>query len=198
MIHVTTTYQCRVCGSTNITKNGTNKCGQAQYHCKDCGAYRVLRPRTGMMQRRAQVLQTYQERTSLRGLQRIFGVARQTVLKWIAASVQQLPTLVESLLPKERGDILELDEAWSFVCRRSNKRWLWTALCRRTRQIVGLLSEIVTRLPVRACGSLFRLPTVVVVRTAIFSGRIKPSCPNALIIQWVRKAAKRPIRSGGI
>jgi insertion element IS1 protein InsB len=32
---------------------------------------------------------------------------------------------------------LELDEVWSFVYRRSNKRWLWTALCRRTKQIVA-------------------------------------------------------------
>ena len=37
------------------------------------------------------------------------------------------------------GDVLELDEAWSFVWRRKNKRWLWTVLCRqrRTRQIVA-------------------------------------------------------------
>jgi hypothetical protein len=24
--------------------NGHNKCGNEQYHCKDCGAYRVIRP----------------------------------------------------------------------------------------------------------------------------------------------------------
>lgn len=39
--------------------------------------------------------------------------------------------------PAQAGDVLELDEAWSFVGRRSNKRWLWTAMCRRTRQIVA-------------------------------------------------------------
>jgi IS1 family transposase len=32
---------------------------------------------------------------------------------------------------------LELDEVWSFVKRRSAKRWLWIALCRRTRQVVA-------------------------------------------------------------
>ncbi len=26
---------------------------------------------------------------------------------------------------------------WSFVCRRKNKRWVWLAQCRRTRQIVA-------------------------------------------------------------
>ncbi len=33
--------------------------------------------------------------------------------------------------------MLELDELWSFVYRRSNKRWIWIALCRRTRQVVA-------------------------------------------------------------
>jgi insertion element IS1 protein InsB len=64
-------------------------------------------------------------------------VDRHSVLKWLAERVGQLPTLAESLLPKVRGDVLEFDELWSFVCRRCNRRWLWTALCRRTRQIVG-------------------------------------------------------------
>jgi IS1 family transposase len=33
--------------------------------------------------------------------------------------------------------ILELDELWSFVLKRANKRWVWLALCRRTRQVVA-------------------------------------------------------------
>ena len=33
--------------------------------------------------------------------------------------------------------MLELDELWSFVARRKNKRWVWLALCRRTRQVVA-------------------------------------------------------------
>jgi IS1 family transposase len=41
------------------------------------------------------------------------------------------------LLPAEREDVLEADEMWSFVSQRANKRWIWTALCRRTRQIVA-------------------------------------------------------------
>ena len=33
--------------------------------------------------------------------------------------------------------MLELDELWSYVYRKSNKRWIWIALCRRTRQVVA-------------------------------------------------------------
>jgi insertion element IS1 protein InsB len=41
------------------------------------------------------------------------------------------------LLPAQPDDILELDELWSFVGCKSNKRWVWIALCRRTRQVVS-------------------------------------------------------------
>ncbi|HXK42400.1 MAG TPA: IS1 family transposase, partial [Anaerolineae bacterium] len=34
MIQETITYHCHKCGSANIVKNGTNKCGNCQYHCK--------------------------------------------------------------------------------------------------------------------------------------------------------------------
>jgi IS1 family transposase len=47
------------------------------------------------------------------------------------------PDLKETLLPAQADDILELDELWSFVRFRKNKRWLWTVLCRRTRQIIA-------------------------------------------------------------
>jgi len=32
---------------------------------------------------------------------------------------------------------VELDELWSFVRKKAKKVWIWRALCRKTRQIVG-------------------------------------------------------------
>ena len=40
-------------------------------------------------------------------------------------------------MPSEKGDVLELDELWSFVQKKTQECWLWIALCRRTRQIVA-------------------------------------------------------------
>lgn len=37
----------------------------------------------------------------------------------------------------EVDDVLELDELWSFVRSTQQVRWLWMALCRRTRQVVA-------------------------------------------------------------
>ena len=34
-------------------------------------------------------------------------------------------------------EVLELDELWSFVSHKGCKRWLWFALCRRTRQVLA-------------------------------------------------------------
>jgi len=45
--------------------------------------------------------------------------------------------LAETLLPAQEGDVLELDEVWSFVGHKKNRVWLWFVLCRRTRQIVA-------------------------------------------------------------
>jgi IS1 family transposase/DNA-directed RNA polymerase subunit RPC12/RpoP len=140
MIQETVTYSCRTCGSINIIRNGTNKCGNAQYHCKDCGAYRVLKPKQGYTaEQRRQVIHAYRERMSLRGVERVFGVCRQTVMTWLEQRVAALPYLVDSLLPAQADDVLEVDEAWSFVGKKAHKRWLWTVLCRRTRQIVAFV-----------------------------------------------------------
>ncbi|MBN8586986.1 MAG: IS1 family transposase [Rhodothermia bacterium] len=50
---------------------------------------------------------------------------------------QSLPGIVSTLVPAEKNDVLELDELWSFVCKKVQKRWVWIALCRRTRQVVS-------------------------------------------------------------
>ena len=48
-----------------------------------------------------------------------------------------LPPLKKTLARANKRDVLELDELWSFVHHKDNKRWVWLAQCRRTRQIVA-------------------------------------------------------------
>jgi insertion element IS1 protein InsB len=43
-------------------------------------------------------------------------------------------------MPAESEKVLELDELWSFVYRKSAKVWVWLALCRETRQVVAFVS----------------------------------------------------------
>ena len=74
------------CASTALVKAGHNGSGTQQFLCKACGAHRVLKakgPATDP-ERRATVLRAVEvERLSLRAAERVFGVARQTVAKWL-------------------------------------------------------------------------------------------------------------------
>ncbi len=157
MIQTIITHKCSRCGSTNIVKNGHNKSGSQQYYCKDCHAHRVLEPkRKHTSDTKEKVLKVYKERASLRGLERVFHVSRTTILSWLRERAQQLPTLQETLLPVQGDDVLELDEMWSFVFKKDNKRWIWTAISRKTRQIVAF---VIGDRSVKTCRRLWqRLP----------------------------------------
>jgi insertion element IS1 protein InsB len=54
---------------------------------------------------------------------------------------EKLPELSATLLTPDANDpeatVLELDELWSFVLKKTNKAWIWIALCRKTRQVVA-------------------------------------------------------------
>jgi transposase-like protein len=65
-------------------KNGHNPKGKQQYRCKECGRSGVLNPSVAYTPaQKTQILAAYYERPSLRGIERIFGVARQTVATWL-------------------------------------------------------------------------------------------------------------------
>jgi len=77
-------YKCRNCESQNIIKNGHNASGSQQYYCKDCGKRSVLEPKRGYTEaQKEQILSAYAERSSMRGIQRTFGVSRPTLTSWL-------------------------------------------------------------------------------------------------------------------
>jgi insertion element IS1 protein InsB len=92
------------------------------------------------MARREEILLAYQERSSLRGLERTFKVSRNNVTAWIK-KVATLPPLNTTLPPAETWTparpILELDELWSFVLGKADATWIWIAMCRHSRQSVS-------------------------------------------------------------
>ena len=104
-------------GSAHIVRSGRNRYGSQQYQCRDCGASK------------AKVLRARQERSSLRGLSCTFGITRKTITRWLK-KLLSLPAVEETLSVARASDVIEFDEAWSFVRRRKNKRWLWAVMCR--------------------------------------------------------------------
>lgn len=72
------------CGSENIIKNGHNSAGKQQYHCKDCKAHRIIENEKKYPENRKwEIIRTYLEGSSLRGLERIFHITYQTAARWI-------------------------------------------------------------------------------------------------------------------
>lgn len=71
-----------------------------------------------------------------------------------------------TLVPYETGDVLELDELWSYVHARANKCWVWIALCKRTRQIV---SWVIGSRDEERCQSLWDLVPTDYKKSMIYS-----------------------------
>ena len=84
MIQTSQVHHCRECGSAHLVRNGHNRCGSQQYQCRECGASKVLLPKQRHSgERKAEVLRACQERSSLRGSSRTFGISRKTITRWL-------------------------------------------------------------------------------------------------------------------
>lgn len=79
------TVKCRHCGSDQLIKYGYAPNGKQKYLCQSCGKQSRENPSSGKYseERKEEILRAYQERSSLRGLHRTFGVHRDTVSKWL-------------------------------------------------------------------------------------------------------------------
>jgi len=66
-------------------RNGHAANGKQRYKCRACGrqSRQSSAPNGYSEQRRSEILSAYQERSSLRGLERTFGVSRNTVTAWL-------------------------------------------------------------------------------------------------------------------
>lgn len=84
---------CRHCGSDRLVKNGHSRNGKQMYRCHGCGRQSREDPGSNAypLERRAEILRAYEERSSLRGLTRTFGVSRTTVIAWLKGTQEAAP-----------------------------------------------------------------------------------------------------------
>lgn len=151
MIEETIAYRCDKCNSTDIHANGRDKSDNRQkYYCKNCGHHGRLRDLRALLSAgEAQVQESPKqnklqlaykatmERCSLRGVARILGMSRKTIMQEMKKRLSRLKKLKKMTFSAQSGDIVEVDELWSFVGNKGEQCWVWTAICRRTRQIVA-------------------------------------------------------------
>jgi transposase-like protein len=82
---ITHTLTCPHCQSDNLFKFGFAPDGRQRYRCKTCGKQHRENRRSNAYSEEEKdiIIKATQERSSLRGIQRTFGVDRHTVSGWI-------------------------------------------------------------------------------------------------------------------
>ena len=102
---VNISVKCCHCGSAKVVRDGKAPNGKQRLRCRECG--RRSRENAGSAAHseavKEQILRAYHERTSLRGLQRVFGVSRQTVTGWLKKSEPLTGTGADSGPGPSRG-----------------------------------------------------------------------------------------------
>lgn len=80
---------CIHCGSDQLVRNGHAANGKQRYRCRACGRQSRENPAPNGYtdERRAEILHALHERSSLRGIERTFGVSRNTVTSWMKKKI---------------------------------------------------------------------------------------------------------------
>ena len=131
---------CPDCGSHNITKNGINATGKQNYKCKYCGRQFVREPLKSRITTETKELidRMLLERISLAGICRVTGVSESWLQSYVNQKYQDVPREVNVKQKTGGRLVIECDELWSFVGNKKNKQWVWLAIDRETREIVGM------------------------------------------------------------
>jgi transposase-like protein len=90
---ITITIRCLHCESDAVVRNGRAPNGKQKYLCRACQrqSRKEPTPHAYSDERREEILRAYEERSSLRGLERTFGVSRNSVITWIKKKQLSLP-----------------------------------------------------------------------------------------------------------
>jgi insertion element IS1 protein InsB len=128
--------QCKKCGSQNTVKNGRTRHGNQQYHCRDCGVYTTTDASEQQRQRQMELVEKlHHERVSQRGIARVTGVSRPTIIAWLRKKAFR--PIGKTLTPMMGRPEIEIDEQWSYVGSRQQQVWTWTAVERGSCRVVG-------------------------------------------------------------
>ena len=131
--------KCPRCGSSNVTKNGSVAQGRPKSRCKDCGRQFVKYPKRRRISQQTKQLidKLLLERLSLRGIARVTGVSGSWLQNYVNQKLARVPRQV-NVSAKSKGRLtIECDEMWSFVGCKKKELYIWLAIDRDTREIVG-------------------------------------------------------------
>lgn len=95
MLSTIIVHACARCGSERIRKNGHAENGGQRAKCLECERPFILQPQGERYDQKfkGQVVAAYQDRMSIRGITRTFGVCYKTVLRWVGEKSGESPSL---------------------------------------------------------------------------------------------------------
>src|SRR3954468_22726277 len=125
--------RCKGCGSEGHVKNGFMR-GEQRYRCKARGLNSTDTPPRGMPLRvKVEAVLLYLSGLSMNRTAKLLGVSTPSVQAWIERFAEVYAQKPE---PEGRAVVVELDEMWHFLKKKSNKLWVWKARDRATGRII--------------------------------------------------------------
>jgi len=134
------TPTCPRCRSQHTVKNGRTHNKKPKFQCQDCKRQFVENPTNKVIDQEIKELiaRLLLEKIPLAGIARAAQVSETWLQEHVNDKYAQVPQQIE-VSAKPKGKLtLECDEAWSFVDNKGNKQWIWLAMDRKTREIVGV------------------------------------------------------------
>jgi len=77
------------------------------------------------------------ERIPLAGIARVLKLSESWLQQYVNERYEQTPKQAQVAAKTTSRLTVEMDELWSFVDDKGNKQWVWLALDRETREIIG-------------------------------------------------------------
>ncbi|MGV3599174.1 MAG: IS1 family transposase [Bacteroidota bacterium] len=122
--------ECKKCSGTSLVKAGKIR-GRQRYKCKGCKSYFVPK-NLRLEKKQLQAVELYLDNMPIRAVSRRFKVSPSTVQRWLEIMSEKLMPLIPL-----KSKSIEMDELYLYIKKKKSKRWLWLALCRDTKRIVG-------------------------------------------------------------
>jgi len=130
---------CPACSSGHLIKNGSVHNGKPKHQCKSCGCQFVFNPtKTTVLSETKQFIdRLLLERISLRGIARVTQVSWSWLQDYVNQRLARLPRRIEVSRKSPGRLTIECDEMWSFVNSKKKEVYIWLAIDRDSREIIG-------------------------------------------------------------
>ena len=130
---------CPTCSSEQVIRNGSVHNGKPKYQCKSCGRQFVVNPNktTVSLEMKQLIDRLLLERISLRGIARVTQVSWSWLQDYVNQKLAQTSRQVKVSENLPGKLTIECDEMWSFVNSKKNEVYIWLAIDRNSRKIIG-------------------------------------------------------------